>query len=534
MENTDRLVSLFDALGPIMTGPSSSHTAGVLRIGRMGRILLGGDPEAVELRFYGNALARTYKGHLSDSAIVAGLLGYGEDSPAVRTALDEAKRRGIPVSYHTEYDSDRNPNTVDMRLSRGGRTLKVVGITVGGGEILMTEFGQFPIALRGGEEGVLFIADRSFDETRLDSLLGEKPLDVIRADAGSDTLWTCLLDGAPSEETVERLRGASGVSDVFPLTAVLDYRLRDANPLFASFEEMLRLIAERGCTLPQIATEYERRRSGLAEADVRARIARIWGTMKESVENGIRGKNDLVAGLVPGDCGARMLRAVEEGRTVGGRTLGKAVARAIAAMETNACARCVVAAPTAGSCGVVPGALITAVEERNASDDAAVDALLAAAVTGTLIAMRASLSGSIGGCQAEIGVASAMAAAALVQLAGGTPSQTAHGMALALKNILGLICDPVAGPVEIPCIKRNGVGVANAFAAADMALSGLESAIPPDEVIGALVNTQQLLPSELRGTMKGGLGSTPTAMRLKEEWSRKIVEMALNHTGNAE
>ena len=126
-----------------------------------------------------------------------------------------------------------------------------------------------------------------------------------------------------------------------------------------------------------------------------------------------------------------------------------------------------------------------------------------------------------------------MAAAALVQLAGGTPAQTAHGMALALKNILGLICDPVAGPVEIPCIKRNGVGVANAFAAADMALSGLESAIPPDEVIGALVNTQQLLPSELRGTMKGGLGSTPTALRLKEEWNRKIVDMALHHAGNA-
>jgi L-serine dehydratase len=499
----------------------------------MGHILLGGAPESIELHFYGNALARTYKGHLSDSAIVAGLLGYGEDAPIVRTALDEAARRGIPVTYHTEYESDRNPNTVDMRLSRNGKTLRVVGITVGGGEILMTEFGKFPIRLRGSEEGILFTADRSFDANGLESLLGEKPLGVVRAEEGNDALWTCLLDRVPSPEIAGRLRASRGVSDVFPLSAVLDYKLRDTNALFTSFDGMLRLAEDRKCSLPQIATEYECRRSGLAESDVRARIARIWGTMKESVENGIRGKNDLVAGLVPGDCGARMLRAVEEGRTVGGRTLGKAVARAIAAMETNACARCVVAAPTAGSCGVVPGALITAVEERNASDDEAVDALLAAAVTGTLIAMRASLSGSIGGCQAEIGVASAMAGAALVQLAGGTPGQVAHGMALAMKNILGLICDPVAGPVEIPCIKRNGIGVANAFAAADMALSGLESAIPPDEVVGALANTQQLLPPELRGTMKGGLGSTPTAMRLKEEWNRKVTDMALHRNKNA-
>ena len=191
----------------------------------------------------------------------------------------------------------------------------------------------------------------------------------------------------------------------------------------------------------------------------------------------------MVGGLVPRDSGKKLMDAVSKGKTAGGAVLGKAVARAIAAMETNACVGCVVAAPTAGSCGVIPGALITAVENAGANEEKAIDALLAAAIMGTLIAMKASLSGSIGGCQAEIGVASAMGASALVQLLGGDSKQVAHGMALALKNILGLICDPVAGPVEIPCIKRNGIGVANAFAAADMALAGLESAIPPDEVI---------------------------------------------------
>lgn len=525
MEDNLRLVSLFDALGPIMTGPSSSHTAGVLRIGRMGRIFLGGDPDSVELRFYGNALARTYKGHLSDSAIVAGLLGFSEDSTGVRTALDEAKKRGISVTYKTCYDSDRNPNTVDMRLVRGEKTLKCAGITVGGGEILMTELDAFPISLRGSEEGIIFISDETFEESQIDQIPGDRPTTVAHTESGGKTLWTCLMDRAPADEAVDYARRMKGVSEIFRLTAVLDYKLRDANPIFDNFDDMLRIAAQTGRTIPELATEYEHRRSGLPEDDVRSRILRIWEKMKESVDNGIRGKNDMVAGFVPGDCGAQMLKAVEEGRTIGGTTVGKAIARAIAAMETNACAGCVVAAPTAGSCGVVPGALMTALEERNAPENTAADALLTAAVTGALIAMRASLSGSIGGCQAEIGVSSAMAASALVQIGGGTPAMAIQGMALALKNILGLICDPVAGPVEIPCIKRNAIGVANAFAAADMALSGLESAIPPDEVVDALVNTQQLLPSELRGTMKGGLGSTPTARRLKDEWDQRIAAM---------
>jgi L-serine dehydratase len=488
----------------------------------MGRVFLGGDPERIELHFYGNALARTYKGHLSDSGIVAGLLGYGEDSPDVRWILDEAKRRGIDISYIPDYTSDRNPNTVDMRLHRGGRTIQVVGITVGGGEILMTELEGFPLVLRGSEDGVLFIAGETFDEKTLEPLLGGKPLGVNRSRKKERTLYTCLLEKTISDETLARLSAAKGVESVFKLEAVLDYKLKNPKPLFSTADEMVRMSREKKLSMPRIALEYESSRSGLTESEIRSRIARIWRVMNESVQHGLSGESEMVGGLIPRDSGKKLMRAVEEGRTAGGPVLGKAVARAIAAMETNACVGCVVAAPTAGSCGVIPGTLITAAENSGASEEEAVDALLVAAAMGTVIAMKASLSGSIGGCQAEIGVASAMAAAALVQLLGGAPEQVVHGMALALKNILGLICDPVAGPVEIPCIKRNGIGTANAFAAADMALAGIESAIPPDEVIDALVNTQQLLPEELKGTMKGGLCSTPTAIRLKEEWARKI------------
>ncbi len=521
-----RLISLFDILGPIMTGPSSSHTAGVLRIGRMGRMLLGGEPEAIALHFYGDALGRTYKGHLSDSAIVAGLLGYKEDSPIIRTALQEAAKRKIPVAYYVEYDSERNPNTVDMRLIRQGQELRVVGITVGGGEIMMTEVNDFEIALFGSEEGFLLETDGTLNGARVELLLREGLTTMKRSESEGQVLWTCLMSRVLSDREMESLRAVEGVRRVFPLQAILERKAGDAHALFTSFDEMFRVMEDKNLSLPQAAMEYERCQNGLSNDAIRRRIGQIWTVMKESIRLGISGNNDLVAGFIPGDSGARLMQAVEEGKTVGGKTLGTAVAQAISTMETNACARCVVAAPTAGSCGVLPGALATVAEERGVSDDTVIDALLSAAITGVLVAMRTSLSGSIGGCQAEIGVASAMTAAALVQIVGGTPRQVAHGMALALKNILGLICDPVAGPVEIPCIKRNAIGVGNAFVAADMALAGIESAIPPDEIIGALDNTQKLLPPELRGTMRGGLGSTPTAIRLKEEWNQKVFNMA--------
>jgi len=507
-----------------MVGPSSSHTAGVLRIGRFGRSLIGGDPEKIDLYFYGGALAQTYKGHMSDSAIVAGLLGYLEDSLEVKTALEEAKRRNIRVVCHSEYSSKRDPNTVDMRLLSKGRTFKVVGITMGGGEILITEIEDFPVSLRGNEDGVMLIADRSFRIEELEPILGAVHARSIPSKNGASVLHIFVLDAVPIQEAIDKLANVQGVSAVFGLESVLNYKLMDANPLFGSIAEMLRLAEQGGNSIVQLAVAYERRRSGQTEEQVRARVSEIWKTMKDSVKRGLEGENKMLAGFVSRDSAARMMRAVDGSRTLSGPILGKAIARAIAAMETNACAECIVAAPTAGSCGVVPGAIITAIENLGLSDGEAIEALLVAALMGTLIAMRASLSGSVGGCQAEIGVASAMGGAALVQLAGGTPRQIAQATAFALKNLLGLICDPVAGPVEIPCIKRNSIGVANAFVAADMALAGLESGIPPDEVIGALANTQELLPPELKGTMGGGLSSTPTAIRLKKEWALRTSE----------
>ena len=213
-------------------------------------------------------------------------------------------------------------------------------------------------------------------------------------------------------------------------------------------------------------------------------------------------------GLGRGDAG-RMQQAVLSGRTLGGSTLGRAIARAIGVMETCMSMNRVVAAPTGGSAGIVPGAFITVQEDTGCTDEELVKALFTASAMGVIMYYhKASFSGQGGGCQGEIGVSSAIAAAGLAYLGGADTKGCCEAMALALKNMLGLICDPIGGCTEVPCIKRNGIGVANAFTGADLALAGIQSRVSPDHVIEALCNTQKHFPASLRGGA-GGLCSVP-------------------------
>ncbi|MBQ2752879.1 MAG: L-serine ammonia-lyase, iron-sulfur-dependent, subunit alpha [Firmicutes bacterium] len=205
------------------------------------------------------------------------------------------------------------------------------------------------------------------------------------------------------------------------------------------------------------------------------------------------------------------------GNSLCGSFLGKVMAAAVKMGESNACMKRIVAAPTAGSCGVLPAALITMKNECSIPEDEIVNALYTAAGVGEIITIRASISGAQGGCQAEIGSASAMAAAALAQLKGGNNDEITHAVALALKSMLGLSCDPVAGLVEVPCIKRNVMGAVTAFTSADMALAGIRSAIPPDEVIDAMGEIGSLLPKCLRETSTAGLAVMPTAVKITKE-----------------
>jgi L-serine dehydratase len=237
--------------------------------------------------------------------------------------------------------------------------------------------------------------------------------------------------------------------------------------------------------------------------------------MKTACEKGSTAGMVSPSGL-SGGLAARMKKKAQK-ETLSGSFCAGAIARALAVSEYNAAMGRIVAAPTAGSCGILPAALLTMIEEKEVSERAAVLSLFTAGALGLVIAGEASLSGAEGGCQAECGSAGAMAAAVLVELSGGSPSAVLHAAAIALKNQLGLVCDPVAGLVEVPCVKRNAGTVMCAIGAAEMALAGIESVIPFDEVVAAMAEIGAALPRSLKETAQGGLAATPTGIALQQK-----------------
>ena len=222
------------------------------------------------------------------------------------------------------------------------------------------------------------------------------------------------------------------------------------------------------------------------------------------------------SGLVGGD-GQKILEASKNKTLFCGDFLCRVMARAVKMGESNACMRRIVAAPTAGSCGVLPAVLLTCEEERNIPNKTMLESLFVAAGIGEVIAARAFISGAEGGCQAEIGSASAMAAGAVAYLNGGGNEEIVHASALALKNLLGLACDPIAGLVEVPCVKRNVIGAVNAVTSADLAIAGVRSAVPADEVIDAMRDIGIQMPCSLRETGEGGLAATPTGLKISQD-----------------
>lgn len=270
-----------------------------------------------------------------------------------------------------------------------------------------------------------------------------------------------------------------------------------------SLREWVRMARQHGCSIAQVAVTEQALESGATEENVRAMMLHQLHCMQEAVQSGMDEKLRSVSGLTGGQA-VLLLRRLQEGKSLCGNLLGKAEAYAMATAECNACMGKIVAAPTAGACGILPGAVLAMVEEKGVTEEQAVDALFVAAAVGQSIATQASISGAEGGCQAECGSAAAMAAAALTFLEGGTPQQCADAAAFALMNLLGLVCDPVGGLVEVPCVYRNVGSAGVAFTAADMVLSGISCPIDPDEVVLAMKEVGDVLPSSLRETGEGG------------------------------
>ncbi|MFS1513079.1 L-serine ammonia-lyase, iron-sulfur-dependent, subunit alpha [Chengkuizengella sp. SCS-71B] len=292
--------------------------------------------------------------------------------------------------------------------------------------------------------------------------------------------------------------------------------------MFRNVAELVHLAESKNIKIAQVMIEQEMEVKEKTREEILSLMGQNLDVMERAVEKGLTGVHSF-SGLTGGDA-VLLQKYIQKGQFLTGEIILDAVSKAVATNEVNAAMGTICATPTAGSAGVVPGTLFALKNKLNPSREQMIEFLFTAGAFGFVVANNASISGAAGGCQAEVGSAAGMAAASIVEMAGGTPKQSAEAMAITLKNMLGLVCDPVAGLVEVPCVKRNAMGASNAMIAADMALAGITSRIPCDEVIDAMYKIGQNMPTALKETAQGGLAATPTGKELQE----KIFGVSLN------
>lgn len=285
---------------------------------------------------------------------------------------------------------------------------------------------------------------------------------------------------------------------------------------FTNGQELLHLCEKHNKTIYEVCIEREVQLSGKSKEEIIDRMRHSLEIMKNAIKRSLTEDIKSVGGLIGGE--AKMVRnRLSSHKSVCGELMSKAISAAMGTLEVNASMGLIVAAPTAGSCGILPGSVITVAEEFELSDEDMLNAIFTGSAVGAIITRNATVAGAEGGCQAETGAAAAMAAAGVVEMMGGTPEQALHSASMTLNNIMGLVCDPIAGLVEAPCQTRNAIGAANALISAEMALAGVKSIIPFDEVVEAMYKVGKSLPMELRETALGGIAATCTGCSLTKK-----------------
>jgi len=506
---------LNDILGPVMRGPSSSHTAGSFHIARLARALLGAAPARVRFAFDpGGSYAQVYRQQGVDRAFAVGLLGWPLTDDRFFEALDEAAAAGMALSFAVEpLAGADHPNTVDMELeSPDGTVVRLRARSVGGGAVELTRVEGWSVRLTG--ETFCALAEvRAGSADAVQAALesdGQAVPGAARLERGELRLVVVPRVAPLGADVAAGLRERPEVSWVRETPPVAFVKRGGA--LFASAREMVALAEERGWPLGRVGLAYEADLLGLGEHELNAEMARRYEIMRASVHEGLAMSASGMQLLTPS--AGLIMEAESSGRLAIGGLHTRAAARAMAVMHANGAMRVVCAAPTGGSAGVIPGVLVSLVEDRGLDLETAVRALFAASAIGLIVSCRATFAAEVAGCQVEIGAAGAMASALVVDAAGGSARQACDAAAIAFQNTMGSVCDLVQGMVEIPCHTRNAAGASSAFVCADLVMGGYQNPIGLDETIDAVYAVGRMMPAELRCTARGGLAVTPSALKI--------------------
>jgi L-serine dehydratase len=509
-------ISIFnDVLGPVMRGPSSSHTAGSYRIGRMARSLLGEEPACAVLTFDPDgSYAKTYKQQGADLGFAAGLLGWPITDERFPRALGSAARSGLRLVFQVSPIAGADhPNTVLIELTgRQGGLLRALAQSIGGGLIVFRRVEDWRVELTGKAHHILIECDESGvqDVKRLDRALKASESVTVTAARRGRRLVGINASAAPRNEDLLKLRSLSGVRRVWSVPPL--FFIERGQPLFSSAAEMAARAKSRKSSLGRVALEYEACLLGLSEREAKEEMLRRWDIMTAAIERGLRARDLKLVLLKPS--AAKIFKADEKGGLALGGAGTRAAARAMAVLHVSNSGGVVCAAPTGASSGVIPGVVATLVETKNLQPDQIARALFAASAVGLVIACRATFAAEVAGCQVEIGAAGAMAAAAAVEAMGGSAQKALDAAAISLQNSMGSVCDLVQGLCEIPCHTRNAVAATGALVCADLILGGYVNPVPLDDTVDAVFAAGKMLPRELRCTSLGGLAVTPSAQGL--------------------
>ena len=503
-----------------MRGPSSSHVAASVRIGNLARQLLDRKLKHVVIEFERHgAIAPTYHSQGTDIGLAAGLLGLKPDDQTMPFSLEKARGENIDIKFKiTDFIAD-HPNTIKIMLAdQEGKKIHLKAISVGGGLIEIKKIEEFSLSICGDfYETLLFCSGITSKEAEKIVEQIKKEIKGIAYIDLSENNKQGIINLKTSSKLalskilwLQKLKNTLYIRQLDPVMPLVS--VKDCCIPYNTASKMLKYWEKKGGELWELAVLYESSRGKLSKIEIFSRMRKIVNILKVSIETGLRGTS--YQDRILGPQAWMIEKANRESKLIPGGVLNHIISFTMAMMEVKSSMGLIVAAPTAGSCGTVPGAIFATAKYMNLDDDKIIKAMLAAGIIGVFISEQATFSAEVCGCQAECGSASAMAAAGLVQLIGGNVKQGIDAASIALQNMLGLICDPVANRVEVPCLGRNVMAATNAFSVANMIISGVDVVIPLDETIKAMYDVGVSLPAELRCTGRGGLATTETAFKI--------------------
>ena len=516
------IASIFnDVIGPVMRGPSSSHCAAALRIGRLARDLMRGRFQQVLVEFDRNgALATTHESQGSDMGLFAGLMGWDATDDRLPRAAQAIAQAGVKIDIRIVDLGAPHPNTYRLTLLDGETRHVLTALSTGGGMIEIVDIDGFALSV-GGDYWETLIFAQADGPALQRHLAGHVTADaVLRHAAGDAWLLEVKAREFVEEALLEALKAQFDIRAIRKLCPVLPVLSRAHLEVpFTTCEQMLRYKTDRDLPLWQLALAYESARGNISEQEVLQRMVEIVRILRNSIKQGLEGTDyeDRILGCQSG----RFTQAMQNKALLDAGCLNRIILYVTALMEVKSSMGVIVAAPTAGACAALPGACLAAGDALGLSDNDVAKAMLAGGMIGIYIVTGSTFAAEVAGCQAECGAASGMAAAALTTVGGGTAEQAVAAASMALQNSLGMVCDPVANRVEVPCLGKNVMAAGNALACANMALAGYDPVIPLDEVIDAMDRVGRSLPRELRCTALGGLSLTPTAKAIEAKLKQR-------------